>query len=109
MLKKLLERVPIKVLLIVFIFLSSLLIFAFLADGVMHGKERVFDKISRDFLVKHSTPGLVEVMRFFTFLGSSTFLLPAYIVLILAFFIRRNFRKGLNILVVSSSSFLVMQ
>jgi membrane-associated phospholipid phosphatase len=106
---KLLEGIPVKVLLVVGVFLASFFLFAFLADGVMNGRERVFDSMSRNFLVAHSTPFLVKMMRGLTFLGSSNFLLPAYVVLIAGLLIQKKYRRAINILVVSSSSFFVMQ
>jgi undecaprenyl-diphosphatase len=109
MINKWMERIPLRVMLIIAVFLASFFLFAFLADGVMNGKERVFDSISRNFLVAHSTPFLVRIMRGLTFLGSSNFLLPAYVVLIAGFLLKKNFRRAINILVVSLSSFLVMQ
>ena len=109
MINKWMERIPLRVMLIILVFLASFFLFAFLADGVLNGKERVFDSMSRNFLVAHSTPFLVRIMRGLTFLGSSNFLLPAYVVLIAGFLLKKNFRRAINILVVSLSSFLVMQ
>nr|AGU10161.1 PAP2 superfamily [uncultured organism] len=106
---KLIERIPLRVMLITGVFLLSFFLFAFLAEGVMNGKERIFDSIARNFLVAHSTPFLIRIMRGLTFLGSSNFLLPAYVVLIVGFLLKKNFRRAINILIVSLSSFLVMQ
>lgn len=108
MINKLLEHIPLKVFLVICLFLASFFVFAFIADTVVIENNVVFDTKVAAFFKSYSTPALIQVMRVLTFLGSSNFLLPAYVVVILYFVLQKKYRKAINILVVSSSSFFVM-
>ena len=56
------------------------------------------------FLSSYSSEGFLQTMKFFTFFGSIQFLLPAYILLVLYFFIKKKFRYCIDISIISISS-----
>src|SRR4030095_3335510 len=60
------------------------------------------------FFASFSTPGLEQVMKVFTFFGSVQFLLPAYIVLIGYFLVKRKYRYGIDIAIIGVTSSLMM-
>ena len=107
--EKVLKQVSLKVLLVAVLFLVSLFLFAFIAHEAVYEQEDVFDKKVHAFFMAHSTPAFIQSMRDFTFLGSSSFLLPAYIVLVSFFLIKKRVRYAIDISIVAVSSFLLMQ
>lgn len=109
MIKRFLELVPLKVFLVGCVFLVSSFVFVFIADEAVLEKKDIFDSTVRTYLTSHSTAELIVIMRRFTLLGSSYFLLPAYILLLAYLVIRKKFRQAIDIFIISSSCFLVMQ
>src|SRR5690349_8305122 len=107
--KWLLQQVSLKVLVIAALFLGSLFIFAYIAHEAVFEQEDVFDAHVHAYLLAHSTPALVSAAEDVTFLGSSLFLLPAYILLIGILIIFQKKRYALDIAIVAISSFLMMQ
>jgi membrane-associated phospholipid phosphatase len=98
-----------KVLVISGLFFGSLFVFAWIIHKAVYGNEQAFDnKIFSFFSRLSATPLLVRFMKLFTFFGSSTFLLPAYIVLILYLVSKKKFRYSLHIAVVAISSTALM-
>jgi undecaprenyl-diphosphatase len=107
--KRLLERVSLEVLVLAALFLGSLFLFAFIAHEAVFEREDVFDARVHAYLLAHTTPELIEVANGFSFLGSSLFLLPTYILLIGIFIIFQKKRYALDISIVALSGFLMMQ
>lgn len=107
--KKLWKQVSIKVLIIAVIFLASLFFFAFIAHEAVFENEDIFDSAVHSFFMTHTSPVLIQSMEDFTFLGSSTFLLSAYAVIIGFLLMNKNKRKALDISIVATSSFLLMR
>jgi undecaprenyl-diphosphatase len=68
----------------------------------------MFDRKIFQWLAPYTTPALVSVMKFFTFFGSSTFLLPAYVVVIGYFLYKRKFNYSINIAVIACTSTALM-
>jgi len=106
--KKLLQQVPLKVLLVAALFLIALFIFAYIAHEAVYEHEDIFDAHVHAYLLAHSTPALITIAEYFTFLGSSLFLFPAYITLITILLIRKQKRNAIDVAVVGVSSFLLM-
>jgi undecaprenyl-diphosphatase len=107
--KWLLKWVWLKVLVLAALFLSSLFIFAYIAHEAVYEQEDAFDSHVHTYLLAHTTPWLIEVARGFTFLGSSIFLFPAYILIVAVLIIFKKKRYALDISIVALSGFLVMQ
>ena len=107
--EKLVKQISLKILAVAGLFLLSLFVFAYIADEAVLEHEDVFDNNVHAFFLAHSTPGFIQLMRDFTFLGSSYFLLPAYIVLILFFVIKKRYRYAIDISIIALSSFFLMQ
>jgi len=105
----LLQQVSLKVLILAALFLGALFIFAFIAHEAVYEQEDAFDTRVHTYLLAHTTPSLLEAARSFTFVGSSLFLLPAYILLIGTLVIFQKKRSALDISIVAISSFLIMQ
>lgn len=102
--KKIIEILSLKVLLISALFIVALFVFAFLAKGVVQGKERSVDNTIFLFFDAYTTPRVVKIMEFFSFFGSVQFMVPAYVILIAYFFIRKKFRNGVDIAIIALSS-----
>ena len=83
----------------------ALATFSFIADEIVLEKEQGFDLAVLNFLAQYNTEGLRQVMKVFTFLGSSDFLLPAYILLIGWLFFQRKTVYALNTAIMAMSSF----
>ncbi len=107
--KGLLQRVSLEVLVLAALFLGSLFIFAYIAHEAVFEREDVFDTRVHAYLLAHTTPELIEVAKIFTFIGSSFFLSPAYIILVGILIILKRKRYALDISIVALSSFLMMQ
>jgi undecaprenyl-diphosphatase len=107
--KWLLERVSLEVLVLAALFLGTLFLFAYIAHEAVFEQEDVFDTRVQAYLLAHTTPELIEVAKGFSFLGSSLFLLPTYIMLIGLLIIFQKKRYALDISIVALSSFLMMQ
>ena len=90
------------------LFAGALFLFVVIANEAVIEKEDVFDLKVHHFVFKHTTPGLLEMMRTATLLGSSYFLLPAYLLLIGIFAIKKKYRYAIDIGVIAISSFLLM-
>ncbi len=102
--EKLIKQISLKVLVITGLFLMALFIFAFLADEAVYEHEDSFDKSVISFLSTHLTQGVIQVMKDFTFFGSSIFLFPAYIIMIVYFIIKKKLRRAIDISIIVVSS-----
>ena len=72
-----------KIIAALLVFLISLLFFSIISQKVVLQKEDWFDKTVFDYLRLYTSPFNISLFNFFTFFGSSGFLLPAYIILII--------------------------
>lgn len=105
----LLQQLSLKVLVLAALFLIALFIFGYIAHEAVYEQEDLFDAQVHNYLLAHTTPTLVQAADRFTFLGSSLFLLPAYVLLVGTLIIFQKKRIALDISTVAISSFLVMQ
>ncbi len=78
-------------------FFTLCFLFAFLAYSVTHHQTDAIDQSAAAFISSHSTSQLIQVMKVITFFGSTKFLLPAYILLVLYFLTRKKFHYALYI------------
>ncbi|MFT3933041.1 MAG: phosphatase PAP2 family protein [Chitinophagaceae bacterium] len=81
--EKLLQWIPLEILITAIVFLLSLFAFSFIVHEAVLEQEDIFDQSVIHFFSTHASPGLISFMEHFTFFGSTTFLLPAYLVLII--------------------------
>lgn len=102
--KKIIEVLSLKVLLISALFIIALFVFAILAHGVVLGKQRAIDNSIFLFFKSYSTPGLIKIMTLFSFFDYVQFMIPAYIILIGYFCIRKKFRNAVDIAIIALSS-----
>jgi undecaprenyl-diphosphatase len=106
--REIITEVEIKTLLVSLLFVISLFVFGYLAHVVVAEDENSFDDTVFAFFSAHSTRGLINVMRILTFFGTTYFVIPAYVVLIilLLFLHRRN--DAINVAIIGVSSTLLM-
>lgn len=100
--------ISLQVLLIALLFIAALFLFSYIAHEAVYENERVFDDEVFAFLAKYSTANVAKVMEVFTFFGSSTFLLPAYIILVTGLLIYKRYRYSINISIIALSSTGIM-
>lgn len=106
--KQLLTQISLKVLAVLLLFISCLLIFAYIADENVLENNKVFDEEVIVYVAAHSNPLLVQVMQIITFFGSSYFLLPAYIVLLVFFLLKKQKTYAIDIAIIAVSSTAVL-
>ena len=97
-----------KSLLLTLLFITSLFIFVYIADENVLENEIAFDTRVMAFVAAHTTPLLKRIMLIITFFGSSQFLLPFYIVLVVYFIIKKNIVHALGIAIIAISSTAIM-
>ena len=99
------KGLSIRIVLIILFFATVCFMLYYITDEVVLENETSFDTRVFAFLNFSSHPQLRTVMLFFTFFGSSNFLLPAYLLLgALYFFKRENRQRSLNIAAVGITS-----
>jgi len=93
----------------ILIFLVALIAFIQVAKMVFLDRKDEIDNQAFAFMAQHVSPFNTEVMQFFTFLGTHSFLIPANIVLVSYFLVIRKHRwYSIKIPVVAISSVLLM-
>lgn len=90
------------------LFLLSLLGLAYLIRNVIVLHRTGFDQQVFRFLQRHISPGSNDVMLFFTFLGTHKFLIPANLLLILYFVLRKHKWYAIKVPAIALSSLLLM-
>ncbi|HEY2726071.1 MAG TPA: phosphatase PAP2 family protein [Parafilimonas sp.] len=106
--KKILSLFSLEVLLVSVLFVLSLFVFAFIAKGVITGNEKTFDDKVFAFFSSYATPGFIQAMKVFTFLGSALFLITAYLILIAYFILKKFYRYAIDIAVIALSSTVLL-
>lgn len=101
------SRLPLAFLLLI-AGVAAIGLFALVAHEVVGEGENGFDNVVFDYLRNHVvTPQLTPVMKGVTFLGSSTFLLPAYVLLIIFYLYKKQNRRSIEILLIGSLGILL--
>lgn len=103
------KQLPVKFLLASVLFILAILAFSLLAKFIVVDKNHVFDEKVFYYLKDHSSPAVVEWMKYITFFGSTTFLFPAYIVLVSWLIFRGKKRWAFDISIVALSGELMKQ
>lgn len=105
---KILQQVSLRLLFATVTFFIALYVFALVTDEVIFDKEKEFDDAVFHLLRDDLTPGLIRVMRFFTFFGKPDFLIPAYLLLILYFGLRRKRQYAIETAIMGGSSTVLL-
>ena len=103
--KRRIREISFKTIAVSALFFLSIFLFAFVAHEIVFQKQDLFDTKVFSFLNPHSTDGFIKLMRVVTFFGSSYFLLPAYIILVLWLWRKRKRNDAINISALGISSF----
>ncbi len=106
--EKIIKLISLKLLIVAALFIISVFAFAFLAKGVVEGKEQHIDDSIFSFFNQFSTPRVISTMEFISFFGSIQFLIPAYIILIGYFIIRKKYRNAVDIAIIAVTSSALM-
>ncbi|MEO7923375.1 MAG: phosphatase PAP2 family protein [Chitinophagaceae bacterium] len=80
---------------------ASLLLLLFLVWVVFFYGKNTFDQEVFDWIAPYTTAGRTRFMLFITFLGNPAFLIPANLVLLIYFIIRKNKWPALSLLLIS--------
>lgn len=106
--QRLLQLVSLEFFLIAVIFLLALFTFSIIVHEALFEHEDVFDANVIRYFSVHSSASLVAVMKKITFFGSTTFLFPAYILLIGWYIIKKKYNYATDIAVIAVSSTAMM-
>ncbi|MDB5223138.1 MAG: phosphatase family protein [Chitinophagaceae bacterium] len=107
--KKKAKRITLGLLAALIFFLLTVFLFWRLTDEIVLEKETGFDFKVFEILSRYTTPFTTKVMLLFTFFGSTTFLLPAYILLSAFFlFYKRNKLQSISVAAVGLSSIVLL-
>ena len=106
--ENLIAQVSLKVFAVTFLFIAALVLFTYIADEIVLENNSVFDTEVMNYVHTHDTPLLIHVMMVVTFFGSSQFLLPAYILLIVFYIIKKNTAYAIDIAIIGISSTAIM-
>lgn len=103
------KGLSLRLLVITGIFLCALLVFWFIADEMVLENENKLDILTFQYLASWVSPALTRFMLVLTFFGSSYFLLPAYILLILYFLVfKKNWQLSLDVTAVGITSTVIL-
>lgn len=90
------------------VFSSALLLFVFLAQGILDSDTFLFDQRAFQFANIYISPVHTQLMQYISFLGSHLFLIPANLVLIIVFILKGERWNSIKIPSVAISSVLMM-
>lgn len=96
--------ITLRLILALALFMVTLFLFVAIADEIVINNKAGFDKNISDYMHSLVSPDLTRIMQGITFFGSSIFLFPAYIVLILFYIITKKNRLALDITMIGLSS-----
>src|SRR3982750_25429 len=100
--------ITIKFLLVAITFLTSIFVFAALAHETIAEHEAAFDAAVAGYFQAGLSPSLISAMRIITFFGSTQFLLPAYVVLVIILSIKGRRKDAINISIIAIVSTLIL-
>jgi membrane-associated phospholipid phosphatase len=106
---KLLKLVPLEIIILSLIFLLALFTFSLIIHEAVFEQEDVFDENVFLFFSTHSSQELIKIMERITFFGSTTFLFPAYVLLIGWLLFKKRFQYAVDIAVIAISSTAMME
>ena len=107
--KKILDVITPRIFVILLMFFFMVGIFALITNEIVLENETAFDEGVFNFLMRYKSEPATKIFTFFTFFGSGTFLLPAYL-LIISFYIffSKNVRRSIKITIIGLSSTILL-
>jgi len=106
--KRLLPQIPVKLLLVLLLFLASLITFGFLIREVVIEKEEKIDSYLFSLFPGPASADTINTMELISYLGSGIFLLPAYLLIIAYTFRKRRFLLGIHIMIIAVSGYVLV-
>lgn len=107
--KRNVKGISLRFLFVAGVFLLALLLFGIIADEMVLENENPFDQVVFAHLRSITNPSMTKLMVGVTFFGSSYFLFPAYIVLILFFLLlKKNRQLSWNIAAIAITSTIIL-
>lgn len=86
------------------LFLATLFVFVVIADEIVLEHENGFDQNISQAILSLVSPFATKLMSIFTFFGSSAFLFPAYLALIIYYLFRKKSELAIDITMIGLSS-----
>lgn len=103
------KRISLRFLLVGLVFLLALLIFGYIANEIVLENEHGFDNMVFLKIAGITSQSMTAFMLFITFFGSTYFLFPAYILLIVYFLVYKKNRKlSLDVAAVGITSTIIL-
>lgn len=101
---KAVQGVSVRVLVTSGVFILLLIVLLLITKKIVLGHYSAFDNSAFVLLANYTSPNITSCIVFLTFFGSTKFLLPAYIALILFFLFQKNNRRSFNIAAIGITS-----
>lgn len=92
----------------ILLFLVTLFVFVYIADEMVAEKENHLDTQIVTIVNQHQSPSATHLFETLTFFGSSSFLLPAYCILIGILLFEKRKKTALNIGIIGVSSTAIL-
>ena len=106
--RRLLTEISFQTAFAIALFIVSVIVFAFVARETIYEHEEVFDNTVITFVAAHRSPALISFMQIITFLGSITFLAPAYGIIAIYLFRQKQRFTAIYIIIIAVASTLTM-
>ena len=103
-----LRIITMDVILVSLLFVLAFFLFGYVAHEVVGEDDNAFDQKIFSFFNSHSPPLFISIMHVLTFFGTMTFILPAYILLIVFLLFKHRRTEAINIAVVAITSTVLM-
>lgn len=102
--KKKAKWITLRLILALALFFITIFVFVAIADEIVLEHESNFDQAISNYIHSWVSPATTQLMKTITFFGSSSFLFPAYIILILLYILRKKSMLALDITMIGLSS-----
>jgi undecaprenyl-diphosphatase len=89
------------------VLVASLVVLGSIAETLREGELYVMDQLATPFLHAHSSPALDSVMTFLTTLGSTTVLVPLFVIAVIVLAVRHRPGSALFVVVAAGGSLLL--
>ncbi|MEO6906050.1 MAG: phosphatase PAP2 family protein [Ginsengibacter sp.] len=98
-----------RIIISIILFLVTLFVFVYIADEMVVEKENYLDTKVLAIVNQHQSPAATHFFETMTFFGSSSFLLPAYCILIIILLVEKRKKTAFDIGLIGASSTVVLQ
>lgn len=100
--------ITLRFILALLLFLITIFVFVTIADEIVVEHENKFDQSISHEILSFVSPANTSFMKAVTFFGSSSFLFPAYCILIIFYFFKKRHRLALDIAMIGLSSTAIL-